>query len=165
MNRDPGRVQLGPDAAAKVAACGASPWMHRVSGSIATMLPSTAWTCLILHHALDLRHRGLDVVDQRIRPAARRQAAVGLIGTIGEDLVGHRDAGVPTGADQLAPRQAVQHQAAVEVAHRTGDRSGQLAVTRRHVVQRAVRFDVMQASLPAARANAASAPTWYTTRS
>ena len=107
-----------------------------------------------------LRDRGVDIIDDRAGLVARHQRAIGLVAPIGERFVRDGKARRFARARQLAVGEADQDQRAIEIAHRAGDRIGERAILRRHVVERAVRLHVMQrARRPRAR-SPASAPIW-----
>ena len=98
------------------------------------------------------------IVDDGARLAPRRQRAVRLVGAVGKALRGQRRPGGVARPQQLRAGEPEQEQRRIERGDRARDGVRQRAVLDRHVVERAVRLDVLQPR-PFGAAIAASAPT------
>ena len=83
--------------------------------------------------------------QDRIGEMPGRQRAVRLVRSIGKRFGGHAQPQPAAGGQQLGRRQANQHQRLVERRHRTRNGFRHFLVARAHVVQRAVRLDVLKA--------------------
>jgi hypothetical protein len=97
-----------------------------------------------LHHLANLHDGSIDVLDHAARQIARRQAAIILVGAIGEHLGCRAQTGALSAADHFAPCQRKQDQSGIDVAHCVDDGIGQRCVLRGHVIERPVRLDVIQ---------------------
>ena len=90
------------------------------------------------------RHDRVRIVDDAPRHAARRQDAVGFVGAVGKHLGCDAQAGVAAGLEQGRVGQAEQHQRRSNAATARAMASASGFVPARHVVERAVRLDMLQ---------------------
>ena len=86
----------------------------------------------------------LGIVDDRPGQRPRRQRAVGLVGAVGERLACEGEAGLPRRPLESRGGRTEQNQRGVERDHRAGNRRGPGRLPRRHVIEGAVRLDVLQ---------------------
>ena len=97
---------------------------------------------LFAHDHQRLRDGRIDIVDHRTRVTSRHQRTIGSIASISEGLVGDAQSAAHAGTRQLAAGQADQDQLIVDITHGGRDGIGEFAIARRHVVERAMRFDM-----------------------
>lgn len=125
---------------ANTSASGWSPWDAQRIGLQGHGLSVGRAHAAVAHHAQHLGDGLVQVGDHGVGLAARRQLAVGLVGPVGEDFLRRAQADGAGSVDQGAAGQPVQHQVAVDIAHRLADRARQRRILGRHVVERAVRL-------------------------
>ena len=130
MRSAPGRVAVDADRVDP----------HRDAGTV------DGSTTAVGHHAYRASHdRRLNRGEPRPASGSRSQRPVRLVRAVGEALGGHPQSGSAAGVEQLASRAAPNRIKLPDRTRRSPERSlGQRAIARRHVVERAVRLDVLQ---------------------
>ena len=129
---------------ANATASGVSPWTQIVSAWIAMSAAVDRPHHILVQHAEDARGCFLGVVQKRVRLGARDERAVGLIIAIGKNFPGNAQLDRLAGAGERAIVRGEKNERAIDRQKGVRHGFGQGRVARRHVVERAVRFDVMR---------------------
>ena len=95
-------------------------------------------------HLQDPRNGGILVLDHCAGSAAWHKAAVGLVAAVCKYLAGNGQSDGVCGLDHLAAGERQQHSTGSCSLHSAADGRRQHRIPGGHVVQRAVRFDVVQ---------------------
>ena len=98
----------------------------------------------VAHHAHGAKHDRLGIVDDRAGTAARRQRGIFLVGAVREALRGDAKPRRSARFDHRGVREAEHDERRPARGDGAGDRGGQRRLARRHVVERAVRLDVLE---------------------
>ena len=130
--------------AASSSAPGVSPCTQIVSACSGMVEPSIATTVPSLAICTARATTVVDVMDDRAELVARDERTVGLVGAIGEHFCGDAKPAALSRLQRVRSRRSEQNQRSAERGDRARDGAREGDVTRGHVVERAVRLDVLQ---------------------